>query len=138
MQHWLIQELLQGRGRQQESIMESGGAVDAFGRWIELNWKKNDKGKTMPNFGSVMSQVAQSYELQIMLQILPILKSNKQIYCTAWLHDGVHLYLGNKAKEERWIQQITKKVNSYCWQSGIHTRLECEYIEPEQIEVAAA
>ena len=125
-EHPIIEELMAGRARQQRIIHAQGRLLDAFGRWIGLPWSTDMQGKQRPNYGSIMSRVAQSHELKIMLQILPIIKANREIHCVAWQHDGCTVAFGDPSKAERWLRQMQEAITSYCRLESVPTRLEAE------------
>lgn len=129
-EHPITKELLEGRKEQGALVLSNGGAVDAFGREIQIPYEKIKGSRGVsPNVASVLAQVIQSYELNIMLQALPIIRANREIRVMAWLHDGVTLHLGNRSKRGRWIKQICNATDSFARSQGFHTWLEVERLD---------
>ncbi len=128
LKHPFIVELLKARARIINRVKRDGGHDDAFHKWIKLEWEKDKDGKRKPQFGSLLSQVAQSYEMKIMLALVPILENNPQIRVIAWQHDGLTVALCNSSKATRWINQMTRAIDSICTELNIPTWLECNYL----------
>lgn len=109
--------ILAARKRKLAQLKSDGYLLDAFDNPVKTHKYFNTL--------SVLAYVAQSYELKIMLSLIPIVKSEgNQIHVASWLHDGVTLYFGKTGEEERQIEQINKKVNKTAWDLGIPTKLE--------------
>jgi len=121
--HSLIQSLLEARGRQQQVVDSNNGCKDAWGIWLDASHDYETRRKNLP---SVLACVVQSYELRIMLSILPVLKSNPQIYLLSWLHDGVTLHFGNISKRERQLVQLKRAIQVEAESLGMETWLEVE------------
>jgi hypothetical protein len=119
--HPLIVEILEARDTYFEHIREQGGDYDAFGCWIA---NADAEGQIDPK--SVAAAVMQSYEMQILQQIVPIAKRDAQISVEAWQHDGCTLRFGNKTKEESQLNNIKKIVDDYAVGQGFQTWLEIE------------
>lgn len=128
LHHPLIQALLKARSRQQKLIKQARGCADAFGRWHVLSQDAREGDSEAPGMTSLMASVVQSYELKLMLPILPILKSNQQIYILSWLHDGVTLHFGNKSKQEEQIRRLQKAVARQAREMGICSSLEVQHL----------
>lgn len=113
----LVLPLLAARTRQQRKVITMRGDTDAFGRWIDNPLGAHD-------VLSVLAAVVQSHELKIMLSLLPILKSEDQIYLLSWLHDGVTLQFGNHTKKQRQIRKLKEAIRLTVDTMGIATRLD--------------
>jgi hypothetical protein len=134
--HPLAEALLKARSRQRRAVEAAGGAEDGFGRWVAVEWvTPSRRGKRKrKNTASVLASVVQSYELRLMLSILPVLQAEPQIYLLAWLHDGITLHFGNGSKQERQIRRICRAVQERADAYGMATHLEVEYLPtPAQI-----
>jgi hypothetical protein len=112
-----------------------GGVYDAFDPWLTLSetkrWnKENGKYDHATNVRSIMAAVMQSYELRIMMAILPVLKAEKQVYLLYWLHDGVCLHFGNSSKKAQKIRRLQKAVRTEARQLNVAMELEVEELTP--------
>jgi hypothetical protein len=117
--HPLIQELLKARSNQLNDIKRNGGGVDAFDRWIPCDRKYDVR--------SVAAEIVQSYELRIMMSIVPILKSDRQIKTVSWLHDGASIHFGDKTERAWQIARMQRAVDSTAADLRIPTILEAKY-----------
>lgn len=134
-QHRYVKALLKARQHQQEIIGRQGGGTDAFGRFQKtpFNLKTRVDGRRNPRYGepnvpAALAGIVQSYELRLMLALLPILKSNQQIYLLSWLHDGVTVAFGNSTKAQAQIRRMKRAVEAEAKDRGIVTRLNHSYL----------
>src|SRR5690606_25000305 len=74
-------------------------------------------------FRSLLAYEAQSYELALLLPLVPIMRNNKQIYLIGYLFDAIIVELGNVSKRERHIKQFQKAVDRRATELDIPTRL---------------
>ncbi len=90
---------------------------------------------------SVMAEVAQSYELRILISVVRFAKStkNKLFKITVWQHDGFTVYIERNSEKVR--QEIEKMVQQELKRLNIFTKLEFKEkyndkneIVPTQIE----
>lgn len=137
--HPFIKALLKARKHQQEVITANGGGEDAFGRFrpIPPNLKKHVDGKPNarygePNVPAALAGIVQSYELKLMLALLPILKSKQQMHLVSWLHDGVTVAFGNRTKKEQQIERMQKAVKTVADEMGVVTHLEVTELPPNR------
>jgi hypothetical protein len=118
LKHPFFPLLLTARQRQLASLKEKGFLVDAFGR------QRKPTNRTQKSKRSVLAYIAQSYEVKIMLSILPIIeKVGNQIHIASWLHDGCTIHFGKTGEQERQIEQICKRANKTAKELGIPTRM---------------
>jgi hypothetical protein len=115
--HPLIAELLEARSKARRRVTETGGAEDAFGEWIS----KRDY-----NARSVLAQTIQSWELKLMMAVLPIIEGEKDAWILSWLHDGIAVKVGDPTKKERVIRKLCDAVEDEARKYGFQTRLEVE------------
>lgn len=115
LSHGIITELLRERARQLAHLRRNGEIVDAFG----LVTKK--KGRTLR---SLMAQQVQSYEMKLMLSVLPLIKSNKNAHIVSWLHDGITVWFTDKSEAAQLTARIVRTFNCECGKMGINTELE--------------
>jgi hypothetical protein len=126
-QHTLIAELLEARKLQFERIRTAGEVKDAFGRTLRLQEKgKSDSSYQDDNASSLLAQVAQSWELKLMLPILDLAENHRKsngFTVTMWLHDGVCISVHDKRRMEDWKARISNAVNTEAEKLNIPTRL---------------
>ena len=123
--HPLMNSLLKARGRQQKAVWEADGCKDAWGNWIKASWDVARKKKDVP---SVLACSVQSYELRIMMSILPILESEPQVSLLSWLHDGCTIHFGNITKQARQEERMQAAVRREADMLGMATWLEVEHL----------
>jgi|GEM_PF-3707209 len=99
-QHPMIREFLKKRRVQVKKIVDAMGVYDAFGTWLGIATSLYDPDATAQERASyhqriskdasdLLSVVAQSYEMKIMMALFQELKSNKNLKLIAFLHDGL-------------------------------------------------
>lgn len=116
--HPIIGALLEARTRQLELIGRNGGAVDAFGNWIST------KDGSAQQRRSVLAAVVQSYETLLMLPMLPVIKSSKQIIILSHLHDGMTMRLSDPSRKAKQIRDLQAAVSRKAKELGMATELE--------------
>lgn len=127
----IIAPLLEARDHMLYKIGRECGGYDAWGRWLYTAQETRPvrgRLRQVPDSPSVLSAIVQSYELKIMLSVLPVIKSDRQIYLLSWLHDGVTLLLGNKTKAERYIRRLKSVVQREAEALQVSTWLEVEQL----------
>lgn len=70
------------------------------------------------------AQVVQSWEVRLMLSLVPVLRGERQLYCLSWLHDGLTVWCGDSTKRERHINKLKAAVQAEAEQWGFPTWLE--------------
>lgn len=115
--HPLIVAVMRARTTVQKRVHGAGGTEDAFGRWISTDEF---------NLPSVLAQQVQSYEVRLMLAMLPVLKAEKDIRVISWLHDGVAVQVLDPAERERKVRRLCDAVREAAEAYGFHTELEVE------------
>lgn len=121
LSHPLIREVLKKRRIQMRLIEENGGAEDAWGYWQYAPW---DNKTNAPDVPSALAYCVQSWEMRVMLSLLPVFKAEEQIHCLSWLHDGVTLHLGNRTKTDEHLHKIRNAVNTVAWALSFATALD--------------
>lgn len=116
----LVRDLITARARVMEKIRIDRGAEDAFGRWVEMEW---DAEKGRWNVPSVAAQVVQSWEVRLMLSLVPVLRAERQLYCLSFLHDGITVWCGDHTKRERHLRRLQEAVQGEADRWGFPTRL---------------
>ncbi len=81
--HYLIRELLDQRDRQIRAIADHRAITDAFGREISL-------GSRDPR--SLLAEQIQSYEMKMIMALLPTFQADRRLVLLNHLHDGFSLY----------------------------------------------
>lgn len=120
--HETIKALLEARTNQLNQIGARGGAEDAYGTW------RNTENKSAHERRSILAATVQSYEMQLMLSILPVLQKAKQAYLMSWLHDGVTLRLTDPTHRQYQIRQMQQAVSRTAAALRIATELEINQI----------
>lgn len=122
--HYVVRDLVIAKDMARRAFKRDRGAEDAFGRFIKLD--KIDKPSENGRLRSLMSQIIQSYELKMMLSILPVFKAkrNSKLYLLAWLHDGIVVHFGDDSKKNRQIAEIKNALTDRIAEMGIETWVE--------------
>lgn len=116
LNHWIFRELKNGQTRIAARIKSDGGMHDAEDKWLALT--------TDRKISSVMAEVAQSYELRILISVIRLAKQtgNKLFKVTVWQHDGFSMYI--ERNSEKVCEMIQEKVRKELGGLGIETKLE--------------
>ena len=129
-QHPVVNAMLEARQRQFATLRSVGFTTDAFGRRLELLAKgRSASGYQQDNASSILAQVAQSWELRLMLPILDLAESHRGtngFTITMWLHDGVCINVHDARRIEAWKARISLAVAKQADELGIPTRLVWE------------
>lgn len=124
----LLREVLRARRVAFKRIRADGRATDAFGRTLLLASRGRSHGAYQPdNAKSLMAQVAQSWELRLMLPILVLAEENRGpsgFRLMMWLHDGVAIHVPDSRRRESWRKRISDAVDANAMALGIPTSLE--------------
>lgn len=129
----LVSELRVAMGAALASVERNGGARDAFGDWIGLDFVRANlerKGDTETDPArSVLAQVAQSWEVLLMTPItnLAILEGQKAMpdfQIAVWLWDGAYIKTRRAGDAERIGQELKRAVDRHAETLGIPTFLE--------------
>lgn len=119
-EHRLIADLVTAREEAFSRLAEAGGAVDAFGRWISV-----DDPTTMRDLRSVLAQQVQSYEVLLMLSLLPVWqKEQNNVKVLSWLHDGVTIKYHDPRELKQQITRLQRALARRAAEFDIPTRLE--------------
>jgi hypothetical protein len=113
--HPLMRAILGARERVQEQIVQEGCGWDAFGRMLPLDRRK-------PR--AIMCQIAQSFELRLMMSILPILRREPDVAVLSFLHDGITVGFRPEGVNERVVAALAAAFDTEASSLGICTRLE--------------
>lgn len=124
----VLAEVLHARTRQFELVRRDGFTVDAFGRRLTLASRAKSHGSYQGDSArSVLAQVAQSWELALMLPILDMAEQNQGssgFRLMMWLHDGVAIHVPDTRRRESWRKRIGQVVDANAMALGIPTSLE--------------
>ncbi|MBX3109973.1 MAG: hypothetical protein KF743_12380 [Fimbriimonadaceae bacterium] len=124
----LLREVLHARRLAFRQIRTDGGATDAFGRMLPLASRGRSHGAYQPdNAKSLLAQVAQSWELRLMLPILDLAEEHRGasgFRIMMWLHDGVAIHVPDARRRQSWRKRISEAVDANSMALGIPTSLE--------------
>jgi len=126
LNHWIFKELKEGQQEIAKLIKKEGGMYDAEGKFCELIPKR----KT----ASVMAEVAQSYELRILISVIRLAKNkeNKLFKVTVWQHDGFSMYI--ERNHEQVYEEIQQEVQKELINLEIQTKLEFKKNDKQEID----
>jgi hypothetical protein len=126
-------ELRRAMERARQDVEARGGARDAFGDWISLDTVRANlerKGNTTTDaVRSVVAQVAQSWEVVLMLPILDAAvaedaKAHPDWEIAVWLWDGLIIKVRRAGDAERIGRDLARAVDRHAEALGIPTFLE--------------
>ena len=130
-EHPLVRELMKARRGQLREIEQEEGAEDVFGETIKL--------KSGTNSRSVLAQLAQAQELQLLLPALDVAEAeldraeekgaNARFWITLWQHDGFSIRVRDKSRRSTIVRKFQKAVNEAT--GPYQTELEVDYPEEE-------
>jgi len=122
---WIFKELRKGQEEIEKRIEAEGGMEDAEGKFCELT-----KGRKV---SSVMAEVAQSYELRILISVIRLAKQtdNKLFKITVWQHDGFSMYIERNPNAV--YKKIQETVQKELKDLEIETELEIDQNKKEDI-----
>jgi hypothetical protein len=125
LQHPLVQAMCEARAAQFETIITDGGAENCFGRWLSPPLKWNARCRHWrPNLRSVLAQLAQAWELRLLLPVLNLARTTDQFRIMLWVHDGVYVDFRDQSRAQFWSRRIIAAVNQEAQKLGIPTGLE--------------
>jgi len=88
----IVHAMWEAREAQLEKISNDGGAENCFGRWVAIPDKWHERQKRyFPNSRSVLAQLAQAWELRLLLPVLELARTTEQFTIMLWLHDGFYV-----------------------------------------------
>jgi len=126
LNHPVISELLEKRERVLEKIRREGGAEDCYCNWISTESIDDDAPER-----SVLSQLAQAQEMQLLTPALELAKEVEENcektpwQITLYLYDGFCVNFTTDTKDYH-APRIQEAVNRRCREAGYPTRLEME------------
>jgi len=126
LNHWIFRELKNGQTRVAERIKSDGGMYDAEEKWLPLTTERK--------ISSIMAEVAQSYELRILISVIRLANQtgNKLFKVTVWQHDGFSMYI--ERNFENVYEKIQETIKKELKGLGIQTKLEFKRNDKEGIE----
>jgi hypothetical protein len=137
LEHPVLKEMLQARGKELRKIEEDGGRRDVDGRWIDNSWFK-DRNDNKPE-RNVLAYAAQSVEQFLMESILMCAeneekkvsdgcKSRPNFQVILYQADGVTIQLkrDRRSLTEKVVFKLRKVVSDLAAQHGIITTLGVE------------
>ncbi|MBC8134564.1 MAG: hypothetical protein H8F28_01585 [Fibrella sp.] len=119
LRHPLVSELLAGRDERLRQIRREKAVVDAFGQRLEYDPSRD------VTYRSLLAQEVQSYEVTLMLSLLPRIQRNLgDVHLLSWLHDGVSLWFSDKQKAAATLRGLCGDFARAADQHGFLTELE--------------
>lgn len=115
--HPLVAELIEGRRRAIARVFEEGFATDAWGRRHVLQGGR----QWVP---SLLARMAQSYEMRIMLAMVPIIERDDGVQIVSFVHDGVYLYFTRQREKAGLLKRIRASVAEEAQSLGIPTEFD--------------
>jgi hypothetical protein len=116
LKHPLIKELLQARRARMDSLRRDRFIVDAFGR--RFDYRGHDK-----QLRSLLAQEVQSYEVYLMLSLLPVFRAERDLTVISFLHDGVTVWVPQD-KRSRIVTRLKREFDKRAGELGFSTALE--------------
>lgn len=124
----VLAEVLHARTRHFELVRRDGFAVDAFGRRLTLASRAKSHGSYQGDSArSLLAQVAQSWELALMLPVLDMAEQNQGpsgFRLMLWLHDGIAIHVPDARRRESWRKRLSDAVDVNAMALSIPTSLE--------------
>jgi len=127
----LVSELMSRRNERLDEISENGGDIDAFGNEVKI------AGETKAT--SVLAQLAQSRELQLLLPALEVAKDEldrvegtdeePRFWITLWQHDGFSIHVRDPNRRSSHVEDFKGAVNGTA--GSYKTELEVDYPQGE-------
>jgi hypothetical protein len=114
--HPIIKELLKARRARLRALRHDKFVVDAFGRRLEY-----DRHRT--RLRSLLAQEVQSYEVALMLSLLPVLRAERDLTVVSFLHDGLTVWVP-QAKRKRVVARLQHEFDKRAEELGFSTALE--------------
>lgn len=115
--HPLIVELLVARQARLRQIKRDRHVIDAFGRRIDYD-RRNVKMR------SLLAQEVQSYEVSLMLSLLPIFQAERDLIVVSWLHDGLTIHVTDATQQQRIVRRLQTAFSARAASLGLMTNLE--------------
>lgn len=117
LSHRIIKSMWRARRKQLSLIRKNKGAINYFGQFISLR-----------NFSarSILSQLAQAYELALLYPVVKLAKSDIRFKITLWQHDGFSLHIAKPEDKENLVFNLKYVVMAKAQELGIKTELEME------------
>jgi hypothetical protein len=119
LRHPFIRDLFKARKARMDEIERLGGAEDAFGGWISCQEDSCIR--------SILARQVQSYELRLMLAMLPVIKEAADVQILSWLHDGVTLGFDACKSSNAILEAVQHEVLMEARRLNIYTQLEREF-----------
>ena len=115
LRHPLVRELVNRRNKAMRAVSAKGWEHDAWGRKIPLV-----KG----NPPALLANIAQSYEVRIMLAMMPIIESERGVQIVSFVHDGCYLHFSDKWEQDRQLKLLRAAVKEEAESLGMPTRFD--------------
>lgn len=129
LSHPVIAALFKARAVQLQQILHDGGAWDACGRFIPLQFTTKPGYETpYNNSRSVLACVAQSYEMRLLKPVFDMAVAQKGkargYTIPSLLHDGITFDVHQSKDMQVWKDRIAKAVREQAQSLGITTEIE--------------
>jgi len=115
--HPLVADLVEGRQRAIAKVYGQGYAEDAWQVKHPLEGGRH-------HVPSLLARVAQSYEVRIMLAMVPIIERNSGVQIVSFIHDGVYLHFTRERDNETLLRKIKTVVSEEAASLGIPTQFD--------------
>ncbi|MFN3649323.1 MAG: hypothetical protein ACK47B_07045 [Armatimonadota bacterium] len=118
LEHPFMQVLFDRREARQAQILDDGGVRNAFGQWIPCTTGHPHELR------SLLCQQVQSFEMRLMLTLVPVLRDERNLRPLAWLHDGLVVHVTDDTKYTRIIARMKRVVQVEADRLGFPTGLD--------------
>lgn len=116
-----IAEMKRAAKQKRSEVQAEGGYYDAFDRWLPLT--------TKDHAGGLLARVAQSWEMKLMLPLVPVLQDQREKYgvsILSWLHDGFAIHVPKAREIPTVIRQLKAAFKQNAEALGVQTELVVE------------
>jgi hypothetical protein len=110
----LIIELLSARDKALTAIEANGGAETPYGKWCAVSGSRKPR--------EVMAEVAQAWEMKLLMPVFKMAKTTKDFQVTVYQFDGVTVQFTRRA--EQWKRRIRAEIEQEAEKEGIKTGWE--------------
>jgi hypothetical protein len=117
LEHPLIRELLRARQARLREIRREKRVVDAWGKVIVYDARR-------ARLRSLLAQEVQSWEVRLMVALLPVLEAERDLAVVSWLHDGLTVKVSDQRQEARIVSRLRSVFGGEAVRLGLVTELE--------------
>ena len=121
--HFVVDAMYKAGMKERKRVKEEKGAWDCFNRWIPV--VESDDESTRVDAKSIVCQVAQAQELQLLLPVFQLANENQDRFQIAlFQHDGFSVAFTSRDRKNRWSREIHKVVEEEAVRLSIPTKLK--------------